>query len=92
MHTKILTPSHSGTVSAGLRTAVGPAVWLARRVAEHLRRKRDYKRLSSLDDHLLKDIGIDRADIPNIVDGHGPKGPAREKWIAVEHRRPPYII
>jgi uncharacterized protein YjiS (DUF1127 family) len=42
---------------------------LTKLIAERLRINRDIKRLKRLDDYLLADIGIDRAEIARRVTG-----------------------
>jgi uncharacterized protein YjiS (DUF1127 family) len=37
------------------------------------RRRKIYADLLNLDDHLLRDIGLDRTDVHNIVSGRGNK-------------------
>ncbi|MCW5752844.1 MAG: DUF1127 domain-containing protein [Alphaproteobacteria bacterium] len=51
-------------------------------VVERLARAKAYDQLMSLDDRMLKDIGINRGDVPMIIEGVMPygryRGPANE--------------
>ncbi|MCW5731204.1 MAG: DUF1127 domain-containing protein [Alphaproteobacteria bacterium] len=51
-------------------------------VTERMARAKAYDQLMSLDDRMLKDIGINRGDVPMIVEGVMPygryRGPANE--------------
>ena len=54
-------------VAGGLRAA-GRTLWqLLVKIAEHRRRKRMMAALAALDNHVLKDIGIGRSEIPYLV-------------------------
>ncbi|MCW5688054.1 MAG: DUF1127 domain-containing protein [Pseudolabrys sp.] len=54
-------------VASGLRAA-GRTLWhLLVRIVEHRRRKRMMAALAALDNHVLKDIGIGRSEIPYLV-------------------------
>lgn len=69
----------------GLLRAVSAAVSrLADPIVQHVQRQRAYESLMALDDRLLKDIGITRADIPSIVRGHGPNELVRTRWTAAQ--------
>ena len=43
---------------------------LAARVMRALERRRAINELACLDDRMLSDIGVSRADIPQVVDGY----------------------
>jgi uncharacterized protein YjiS (DUF1127 family) len=58
--------------SAGMRG-------LARKIAEWLRRRRDYHKLMAMDDHLLKDLGLSRSQISAAMDQASPHASARAK-------------
>ena len=51
------------------RAARAVGTWTVRPVAATWRRARLTRELSALDDHMLADIGITRADIGSVVDG-----------------------
>ncbi|MCW5693144.1 MAG: DUF1127 domain-containing protein [Pseudolabrys sp.] len=53
---------------AGGPRAAGRTLWhLLVKIAEHRRRKRMMAALAALDNHVLKDIGIGRSEIPYLV-------------------------
>ena len=49
--------------------AGGPIRRLARFISKWLEQDAEYRRLQSLDDHMLKDIGVSRCDIEREVRG-----------------------
>ncbi len=50
---------------------------LLARVVRAYRRRAARRRLVRLSDHLLRDIGIDRCDIPFLIDGAAPPADIR---------------
>lgn len=49
-----------------------------------LKRQKAISELKRLDDHLLRDIGITRNDIPRVVDGLFPEDEARRQLLRNE--------
>lgn len=58
----------SAVASAG-RFLAHVAVETARRIASEIRKRQTIAELSRLEDHLLADIGIERAQIPMVAEG-----------------------
>lgn len=60
----------------------GLAAWiraLASRYQRSLERRASVAALRSMDDHLLKDIGLDRSEIVSMVYGHGTDATRRDR-------------
>jgi len=72
----------------GFKTLVQAALWVTERVHGYFQRRRQYAELMSLDDRMLRDIGITRGDIPNIVAGRHRQVPTNLRFVAVETRKP----
>jgi uncharacterized protein YjiS (DUF1127 family) len=84
-------PQETRPLSRSALTASGLAIrvikWLAREIAV----RRDMRRLAQFDDHMLRDIGVARADIEGAVrrghddagDGIGPSGPNAPPMLMV---------
>ena len=58
------------TISGGFTGLFGK---LKQSFAKHRERSRLRAQLMSLDDRMLKDIGLHRSDLPMVVDGHIPE-------------------
>jgi uncharacterized protein YjiS (DUF1127 family) len=65
------TDAGSGGASRSQPSRFGAGIFgrLFRRIAEEQELRRDIRRLSELDDHMLQDIGIVRGDIEDRVRG-----------------------
>jgi uncharacterized protein YjiS (DUF1127 family) len=63
-------PSTRPAVLAGLRIGFAVLARLAARIAESHRKRRAIRDLQTLDDRILKDIGISRSEILYYI--HGP--------------------
>lgn len=66
--TAALPPLATGAAGLPIRLAAAVAAIRAR-LAARRRMRRDLNRLMSLDDHLLDDMGIDRADVERALRG-----------------------
>lgn len=51
-----------------LKRLLGPMARLRKRIADRSERHRHIAELQQLDDWMLADIGLDRAEIPHVVD------------------------
>ena len=84
MHTTTLTGSgSSGSTFQPLQDLV---LSLFSSVVNHFRRKRACALLMSMTDRQLRDIGVNRGDIPYVVYGREKNDAARVKWVAVNKR------
>jgi len=84
MHSTTLA-SH-GSSGSNFQPLQGIVLSLFGAVATYLRRRRACALLMSMDDRQLRDIGINRGEIPNAVYGRRQGGPVSVKWIAVGKR------
>lgn len=84
MHTTTLTSAgSSGSTFQPLQDFV---LSLFGAVATHFRRKRACALLMSMTDRQLRDIGVNRCEIPYVVYGREKNEAAPVKWVAVNKR------
>ena len=89
-------PRRTKTIGNALGTAgrflAGTAAGAYRRIADRIRKRQTIAQLSRLDDRVLADIGIDRAQIPMIAQGLiAPSGEAPRRTIAAATCPPEYL-
>lgn len=78
----LLTDAIGRGVGATLRGIAGGGHALARAVAAWRRRRDVLRALQALDDHLLLDIGLTRADLRAVANGRLPAMPDQERQPA----------
>ncbi len=84
MHSTTL--SGHGSSGSNFQPLQGIVLSLFGAVATYLRRRRACALLMSMDDRQLRDIGVNRSEIPYVVCGRQKDDAAPVKWIAVDKR------
>lgn len=69
MHKPNISPFPQARISAQRDRRAGPVRGWLRAAFINWERRKMIETLRAMDDHLLRDIGIDRSDIPRVVDG-----------------------